>query len=78
MDATRWMEAEACLLCRALLDAHKFSGFGSRYKKPIDCLVDGTVVSLGTSRKTTVLQRSTWSNKAKGNAARDVGTMVAR
>ena len=70
---TRWLEAEACLLCRhitpALLNAHQISGFGSRYKKPIACLVDGTVVSLGTSRKNTVLQRSTWSNKAKGNAA---------
>jgi hypothetical protein len=69
----RWRDVEACILCRhvtsKLLDGHQINGFTTRYKKKIACLVDGTVVNLGTSRQNSVLQRSTWSNKSKGNAA---------
>jgi hypothetical protein len=49
--------------------AKRLNGFTTRYKKKIACLVDGTVVNLGTSRQNSVLRRSTWSNKSKGNAA---------
>jgi hypothetical protein len=69
----RWRYVEACILCRhvtfKLLDEHQINGFTTRYNKKIACLVDGTVVNLGTSRQNSVLQRSTWSNKSKSNAA---------
>ena len=48
----RWRYVEACILCRhvtfKLLDEHQINGFTTRYNKKIACLVDGTVVNLGT------------------------------
>jgi hypothetical protein len=73
----RWLEAEACLLCRHitedLLEQHQINGFSTRYCKKIACLVDGTTVDLGTPRKNSILQRSTFSNKAGRNAAQGLG-----
>ncbi len=63
-------DSTAVVLVTADIIASQISGFSTRYCKKI---VDGTTVDLSTPRKSSILQRSTFSNKAGRNAAQGLG-----
>jgi hypothetical protein len=66
-------DSTAVVLVTADITASQISGFSTRYCKKIACLVDGTTVDLSTPRKSSILQRSMFSNKAGRNAAQGLG-----